>query len=201
MGTIAVAESQQLESEVRQAGGRYLEAPVLGSTPEAKAGTLLLMVGGAKPLFDELSPLLSELTDQPRYIGGVGAAATLKLALNQLLLGLVSSFGLSLAMVKAGGVPVDEFMAVVRQSSLRSPQFEKKLPRMLERDFSQPHFPLSHMLKDVELMQAEAGRLGLGDEALAGMRAAIERSISMGFGQLDYSALYNGIFPAGDEPQ
>ena len=47
MSTIASAESVALAADVRRAGGDYLEAPVLGSVPQATEGSLLVMVGGS----------------------------------------------------------------------------------------------------------------------------------------------------------
>ncbi|MFP3853929.1 MAG: NAD(P)-dependent oxidoreductase [Anaerolineales bacterium] len=195
MGTIAVQESCDLAEDVERLGGRYLEAPVLGSTPEAKEGALLMMVGGQDELFHELGPLLEDLSQEPLHLGSVGKAAALKLALNQLLLGLVGSFGLSLAMVREAEVDIEDFMAIVRGSSLHSPQFDKKLPRMVERDFADPHFPVTHILKDIELMLSQAGRHDLGTEALEGFRHIVERTLEMGYKEVDYSALYNGIHP------
>ena len=195
MGTIAVQQSKDLAKEIYQLGGQYLEAPVLGSTPEAKEGDLLMMVGGQNELFHELKSLLTGLSKEPLYLGSVGKAAALKLALNQLLLGLVGSFGLSLAMVREADVDIDDFMSIVRRSSLHSPQFEKKLPRMVQRDFSDPHFPVSHILKDIKLMLFQAERHELGTEALEGFRRIVERRLEMGYEEVDYSALYNGIHP------
>jgi len=50
-GTITPTETRAISEEV--AGGDYLEAPVLGSIPEAKAGKLIVMVGGST-----ISPLV-----------------------------------------------------------------------------------------------------------------------------------------------
>ena len=45
MGTIAPAESRELCAQVQAAKGDYLESPVLGSIPQVKSGSLILMVG------------------------------------------------------------------------------------------------------------------------------------------------------------
>jgi len=50
MGTITPTRPERCE-EVVAAGGDYLEAPVLGSIPEAKAGKLIVMVGGQQHNF------------------------------------------------------------------------------------------------------------------------------------------------------
>ena len=195
MSTVAPWDSQNIDTSVRAAGGSYLEAPVLGSTPQARQGELWVMVGAGQKQFEAWQGLFQELGDDPLYIGPVGRAATLKLALNQLLVSLVASFGVSLAMVLRGDVPLELFLRIVRESSLHSPQFEKKLPRMLDRDFSDPHFPVSHMLKDVDLILETIDRLGVAAETQAALREILERALDMGFVEVDYSALYNAINP------
>lgn len=92
MGTIAPTESQALQAEITAAGGQYLEAPVLGSIPEAEAGKLIVMVGGAPEQFQRWLKLLQCFGPQPRLIGPVGQAASLKLAMNQLIAALTAAF-------------------------------------------------------------------------------------------------------------
>jgi 3-hydroxyisobutyrate dehydrogenase-like beta-hydroxyacid dehydrogenase len=61
MGTIAPEESVELSARLRAASAAYLEAPVLGSTPQARAGDLLLMIAGDRSVSDRLNPLWSDL--------------------------------------------------------------------------------------------------------------------------------------------
>jgi len=77
---------------------------VLGSIPEAKNGTLLVMVGATEKQFHQWSNLLAYFGQKPMLIGAVETAAALKLALNQLIASLTSAFGLSLAFLSQQGV-------------------------------------------------------------------------------------------------
>ena len=52
-------------------------------------------------------------------------AASLKLSLNQLIAAEISAFALGLGLVQRAGVPVDTFMAILRESALFAPVFEK----------------------------------------------------------------------------
>ena len=45
MGTMGVSESKALATQVQRQNGSYLEAPVLGSKPQALSGSLLVMAG------------------------------------------------------------------------------------------------------------------------------------------------------------
>ncbi len=195
MGTIGPNESLGIQREIEQRGGTYCEAPVLGSLAEAKAGTLFLMVGGTEEQFTAWSPLFRSLSREPRRIGAVGSAAALKLALNHLIAAETTAFALSLGLVQRAGVSVDTFMAILRESALYAPTFDKKLPRLLKRDYHHPNFSTSHLLKDVRLFCHEATSRGLPTDTVAGLPSILERAIGNGLGDLDYSALFEVVNP------
>lgn len=195
MGTIAREESQALQAEIERAGGAYCEAPVLGSLAEAKAGTLLVMVGGTEEQYVRWGPLFRSLSREPRLVGPVGKAASLKLALNQLIAAEISAFALSLGLVQRAGVSVDTFMTILRESALFAPAFEKKLPRLLTRDYQHPNFSTRHLLKDVDLFLKEASGYALATSSLDGIRPVLEQTIAQGLGEADYAALYETVNP------
>lgn len=195
MGTIAQEESLALQAEIERVGGSYCEAPVLGSLAEAQAGTLFVMVGGTEGQFAQRGPLFRSLSREPRLIGPVGKAASLKLALNQLIAAEMSAFALSLGLVQRAGVPVDTFMAILRESALFAPAFEKKLPRLLTRDYQRPNFSTRHLLKDVELFLKEASGYELTTSSLEGIRPVLQRTVAQGLGEADYSAIFEVVNP------
>lgn len=196
MSTIGPSESVALAGEVRRSGGDYLEAPVLGSTPQAKEGKLLVMAGGTPEQLGRWSEVLRVIGPEPVLVGPVGQAAALKLALNQLIPLLSASFALSLGMVRRQGIDVDLFLDILRKSTFYAPTFDRKLPGMLSRDFSNPNFPAALMLKDLDLIQGHAASLGLDTAVLDGARDVVRRTVEKGLGGADYSALYEVIDPA-----
>ena len=198
MGTIGPAESCSIEKEVTRLGGRYLEAPVLGSIAEAKAGTLLIMVGASPEQYDTWVPLLRSLGEEVRLIGPVGKAAVMKLALNQLIAAEMAAFAFSLGLIRRGGVDVEDFMEVVRKSALYAPMFEKKLPRLEKRHYAQPNFSTRHLLKDVDLALGAAESAHLSPVGLQGVRSLLIETIAAGLGDVDYSAIYERIDPASE---
>jgi len=201
MGTIGPSESRSIQQEVEDLGGRYLETPVLGSMAEAKAGTLLIMVGADAEYFAEWEPFLSGLGSVVRLIGPVGTAALLKLALNQLIAAETAAFALSLGLIRREGIEVETFMALLRQSALYASTFDKKLPRLLERNYEQPNFSVRHLLKDVDLILRETETRRLASGGLQGVRSLLTDTIDLGLGTVDYSALYERIDPAkGHKP-
>lgn len=199
MGTIGPSQSRQISQEVTASGGDYLEAPVLGSIPEAKTGQLQVMVGATPDQFQQWLPLLKQFGPEPRLVGEVGTAAALKLALNQLIGSLTAAFGLSLGFVQQQGVAVDTLMQVLRQSALYAPTFDKKLSRMQDHNYDNPNFPTKHLLKDTSLFLTEAEPLGLRVDSLAGVRQILETACQMGLADADYSALFAAIDPSFSE--
>jgi len=195
MSTISPAENLSLQEQWLDAGGRYLEAPVLGSVPQVKNGTLFVLVGGEEALLRECEPLLQQLGESILLFGDVGSAAAAKLALNQLIASLTAGFSMSLGYLREMDVDIDRFMTILRDSALYAPTFDKKLDKMMRRDFRNPNFPVKHMLKDVKLMLEDFGKASIDTAPLDGVRALLETAIQNGDRDMDYSALYNAVHP------
>lgn len=195
MGTIAPEESRDIAERIRKQKGRYLECPVLGSLPEARSGKLILMAGGSEQDFDTALPLLELIGNEPQHIGDIGQGATVKLAMNQLIAGLTASFALSLALVEKEGIETEQFMKIVRDSALYAPTFDKKLSRMLDRDFDNPNFPTKHLAKDTRLFLTVAEELGLDTSALKGIETLLQKTLDMGLDNTDYSAIMAAVSP------
>lgn len=190
VATIAPEESQVLAAALAERGAELLELPVLGSKPEALAGTLQLMAAGRPEALERARPVLADLGGEPHHLGPVGAALTTKLALNQLIASLTHSFSLSLHLVQQGGVEVEAFMAILRASALYAPTFDKKLAKELADDYANPNFPTAHLRKDLQLFLEAAGGAGLNTEGLSGLARLLERATAAGLDDLDYSALH-----------
>jgi 3-hydroxyisobutyrate dehydrogenase len=193
MGTIAPAESRGIAQRVAAAGGQYLECPVLGSLPEAEKGGLIVMAGGEAALFERCRPVLAALSSDPRLIGPVGQGAALKLAMNQLIAGLTTTFALSLGLVRAEGLDVGGFMELLRGSALYAPTFDKKLDKYLSHSYGEANFPLKHLLKDVRLFHGAAEQIGIDTATADAIEAACLRAIDQGYGDQDYSSIYEAL--------
>lgn len=190
MGTMGISESVALAAQVQGQGGCYLEAPVLGSRPEALQGRLLVMAGGDEAVFARQLPLLRGLASEPRLMGAVGTGAAAKLALNQLIASLTHGYSLALRLVQASGLDVERFMEVLRPSALYAPTVDKKLTRMLEHHYADPNFSTSLLRKDLNLFLREASLAGVNAEALEGLAALLARAEGTDLDGADYSALH-----------
>lgn len=195
MGTISPNESRELFTRISRLGGKYIEAPVLGSIPEALSGKLIVMVGGSLDDFNYVVPILDCLGEKPILIGDVGTAAALKLAMNQLIAALTTAFSLSLGFCMRNGVDTEIYMDVVRKSALYAQTYDKKLKKYLERNFDGANFSAKHLNKDVNLFLADAESLGMDCSSLQGIAKITAQTIKQGLGDKDYSAIYEIINP------
>ena len=195
MATISPTQSKDIGEVISSCGGHYLEAPVLGSIPEAKSGTLIIMAGGSKDVFENVLPALQVLGAAPRYIGETGSAAALKLSMNQLIAALTAGFSLSLGYAIKNGVDTDVFMDTVRESALYAKTYDKKLQKYLERDFATANFSTRHLLKDIRLFIDDAKAAGLNTDALEGIERITNLTVEDGMDRMDYSSIYQKICP------
>lgn len=195
MGTISPNESRELFARISRLGAKYIEAPVLGSIPEALSGKLIVMVGGSLDDFNYVVPILDCLGEKPILIGDVGTAAALKLAMNQLIAALTTAFSLSLGFCMRNGVDAEKYMDVVRKSVLYAQTYDKKLKKYLERNFDGANFSAKHLNKDVNLFLADAESLGMDCSSLQGIAKITAQAIKQGLGDKDYSAIYEIINP------
>ena len=195
MGTISPAQSLMVKERFESNGSIYMEAPVLGSIPQAQTRTLFVLFGGSSDQYDRWSPLLKTFGEKVLHMGNVGQASATKLALNQLIASLTTSFSMSLGYLLEKGADIDAFMSILRESALYAPTFDKKLDRMMERNFEQPNFPVKHLLKDVRLILGEFSDSGIESKPLHEVEKILDRAIKNGLDNQDYSALYNAVHP------
>ncbi|GBD90055.1 2-hydroxy-3-oxopropionate reductase [bacterium BMS3Abin04] len=195
MSTIAPDESLELKKKIENMDGKYFEAPVLGSIPQIKEGELIILVGSTTNQFKQFHKLLEVWASKIIYVGEVGKAAALKLALNQLIISETTAFAMSLGYVRKTGVDVNIFMDILRSSALYAPTFDKKLERYLKRDFSNPNFPVKHLLKDLNIISKNFGKEEINNQILEATKPILQKAIEEGLSDEDYSALYNIIHP------
>jgi 3-hydroxyisobutyrate dehydrogenase-like beta-hydroxyacid dehydrogenase len=168
------------------AGVDVLDAPVLGSVPQATEGTLKIFAGGDPKVFERCRPVL-EAMGTPRHLGPIGAGAAMKLVANSTLGALMT--GLAEALALADGLGLDE--GAVLDVLVESPigvTAKGKRP-LIESGAYKPNFSLSLAAKDLRLVTEAAEAAGVELRLAAAARSWFERADGHGLGDLDYSAV------------
>ena len=199
MSTISPAESIEIADRVKKLGGDFIEAPVLGSIPQIIKGELIALVGGNEKHFIKWRPFLGLFSNKIIRVGEIGSASAMKLALNQFIISETAAFSMSLGYLREKKINIDQFMDILRASSLYALTYDKKLKMMMDRDFDKPNFPLKHLFKDLDLILGEFGSNNINTIPLKGIRKILIDSIEKGLSDKDYSALYNSIHPSKNE--
>ncbi len=86
-------------------------------------------------------------------------------------------------------------MKILRQSALYAPTFDKKLQRLLDGDYDNPHFPSKHLVKDLNLFRNEAQALNLEVSTIEGILHLLRVTLDKGYADSDYSALFEAVRP------
>ncbi|MDD2558177.1 MAG: NAD(P)-dependent oxidoreductase [Desulfuromonadaceae bacterium] len=199
MSTIDPETSSKIGISIQARGALFLEAPVSGSVPQAEAGELVIMCAGDHELYVALEEALNILGKKHLYLGEVGAAASMKLGVNQLMGSMMASFCEVLTLLEEAGLDAQDFLDIIGAGALAAPMFTAKGKKILARDRT-PQFPLKHQQKDLRLA------LQLGDVHRVPMPVAaaanelFKRAYQYGLEDDDVSALFVSLHPAGRKP-
>ncbi len=168
------------------AGVDMLDAPVLGSVPQATDGTLKLFVGGEEAVFERCRPVLDAM-GTPRYLGPLGAGAAMKLVANSTLGALMCGLAEALALADALGLEEAAVLDILADSPIGTPVRSKRA--MIERGVYPANFALALAAKDLRLVTAAAEHAGLDLRLAPAAQAWLTQADAAGLGGLDYSAV------------
>lgn len=192
--TILPSTSQRLAAAVAEQGIDMLDCPVTGSAPQARDAKLAFMVGGRKEAFELSKPIMLAMGKAAYHLGASGTGSYAKLANNTMYAINLLSFVEAVSIASKGGIDPELFIEIVGQGGAKSAVSEAKLPKVLARDFS-PAFSLAMMNKDLGLVSALTGELGVATPVFDAVKAVLGQALEKGWGDEDLSSvvkLYEG---------
>lgn len=149
MSSINPVESKNIAKILAEKEIYLLDAPVSGGEPKAIDGTISVMVGGNKEIFEKYYDLIKSMAGSVVRVGDVGAGNTTKLA-NQIIVAL-NIAALSEAFILCEKAEVDPQLVfeAIRGGLAGSTVMNAKAPMMIERDFK-PGFRIDLHIKDLQ---------------------------------------------------
>jgi len=102
--TISPAASVQLADRFRRKRAFFLEAPVVGGADVARSGELIALVGGDRTAYQEVLGAIKTFSNRVYYVGGNGAALTLKLVFMGLLAARAEILGEAAVLLEKKGI-------------------------------------------------------------------------------------------------
>jgi 3-hydroxyisobutyrate dehydrogenase-like beta-hydroxyacid dehydrogenase len=177
---------------VREIAGRLpervgmLDAPVLGSVPQARDGILRLFVGGPGDDVERWAPVLQAM-GTPKWMGPLGSGAAAKLVVNSALMVLMTGLAEALALSDRLGVDASKMLDVLADSPIGVPARGKR--PFFESGHYPPNFKVALARKDAALIVDTADAVGLDLPLARAARGWMAEADEAGFGDLDYSAV------------
>jgi 2-hydroxy-3-oxopropionate reductase len=188
MSSINPLTAQKVGTACAAKGVDFLDAPVSGGEPKAVDGTLAIMVGGKKDIFDKVLPLFQVMGSSAVLTGPVGAGNVTKLA-NQIMVAVnISAMGEALVLATKAGLDPEVVFNAVKGGLAGSAVLNAKAPMVISRNFK-PGFRIRLHQKDLRnaLLAAESMKIPLPFTALA--QQALMALMNNGRGDLDHSAI------------
>lgn len=148
MSSIAPLAAKEVATKAAEKGVEMLDAPVSGGEPKAIEGTLSIMVGGKKEIFDRCTEMLHKMGASVVHCGDIGAGNTTKLA-NQIIVALnIAAMSEALVLGAKAGVDPETIYMAIRGGLAGSTVLDAKAPMVLNGNFK-PGFRIELHIKDL----------------------------------------------------
>jgi 3-hydroxyisobutyrate dehydrogenase-like beta-hydroxyacid dehydrogenase len=178
--TAIPASTLRIAEAVKQAGGRFLDAPMTRTPKEAAEGRLNLIVGGERALFDECLPLLQAFAENIVYAGEASSGHRLKLLHNFVSLGFSAVLAEAAACASRAGVSSDVLISVLTAGGGDGVVLKRLSPYIESADSSAFRFSMSNALKDMGYYIEMTGEVGASNVTASAVRGVYERAVAEG---------------------
>lgn len=188
MSSIAPLASREIAGKLAEKGMEMLDAPVSGGEPKAIEGTIAVMVGGKKKIFDDRYEVMEAMAGSVVYVGEIGAGNIAKLC-NQVVVALnIAAVSEALVLAKKSGVSPDLVYQAIRGGLAGSTVMDAKAPMMMDRKFD-PGFRIDLHIKDLANVLDTSRGVGV-PLPLAAQAMEIMQAIKQdGFGVEDHASI------------
>ena len=161
---------QSLAQMIAEAAGKKgidsLDAPVSGGDIGARDGTLAIMVGGDKRVYDAVLPLFQLMGQHISYMGRVGAGQHTKMCNQILVAGTMIGTCESLLYGAKAGLDQQSVIDIIGKGAASCWSINNLGPRIVRGDY-EPGFIVEHFIKDMGIALREAAAVGLSLPGLA----------------------------------
>ncbi len=194
-GSVAIESSTLTPACVRAIGAEaaarevaLLDAPVVGSRPQAEAGQLAFLVGGDREALERARPVVDVLAGAVHHVGELGTGAALKLAVNALFGVQVTALAELLAFAARSGIEPGRAMEILGALPVSSPAAKGAGSLMLA-GRHEPLFPIDLVVKDLDYAKAAAEAAGTDVPTTATAQELFARAQAAGHGPLNITGV------------
>lgn len=188
MSSIAPVASKEIAAALSEKGIEMLDAPVSGGEPKAIEGTLSVMVGGKREIFEQVKALLLCMGSSAVYCGEIGAGNTTKLA-NQMIVAVnIAACSEAFTLAKKAGVDPKLVFEAIKGGLAGSTVMNAKVPMMLAGN-AEPGFRIGLHIKDLNNVMETAREVGMDIPLTGQVMDMMQILKAEGWEDKDHSAL------------
>lgn len=190
LSTTPVDLTRQLAALSSTKGVAYADAPVARTRQAAQDGTLSIMVGAPKPLFETISPFLAMTASDVTHCGDIGCGQIVKIMNNMILIQIVVAISEALAIGVAAGIDGRMLFETLSKGSadsfaLRNHGMKAILPGI----FPRQAFSTRYAMKDLDCALALAKEANIEASGANLARQLLAQADAAGFGDEYFPAV------------
>jgi 3-hydroxyisobutyrate dehydrogenase len=179
ISTVSPGWIRTLAETVAGVGAKFLEAPVVGTLPQAESGSLIIFAGGPPETVAVATPILQSFAGTIHPAGAVGQGAAMKLIANMLLAVQVAGLAEMLGFAEASGIAPKAALEMIATLPSASPAAIGMGRLMVAGDVA-PRFTAALMAKDLRYASEDAASHQVALPVVAASRAVFDRLCAIG---------------------
>lgn len=185
--TLTPGWARELARLATDRGGRFLDAPVVGTRPHADQAILTVLAGGDEAALEVVRPVLEAFAGSIHHCGPAGAGMAVKLAVNAIF--ALQAAGLAEILGRLGreDIAATRAVEILNAMPTASPAAQRVAEAMTGSHFD-PNFPIELVAKDLGY-GAQLGGHAPAPSIVEATRASFEDVIERGLGDRDITAI------------
>ncbi len=187
--TIGPTAAVEFAQAVSERDAHWIDAPVSGSTALAEKGELALMVGGEPEAVARARPVLEAISAKQFHLGGAGAGAAMKLAVNSAIAVFNEAIAEGLVLAEKAGIDREAAYDVFAGGALAAPYVLYKRNAFVQPEETPVAFTVNLMRKDLDLARRLADDLGVEMKATQAADDVLARACDLGLGDADFASV------------
>jgi len=183
LGTSSVSQTRDFAKQIAAKGAAWLDAPIARTRQAAQDGTLSVMVGGPRALYDAVESLIRCFATDVTHCGDVGAGQVTKILNNMVLFETVNALSEAVAVAKSADVDPKLLLETLSKGSADSFALRNHgLKAIVPGIFPERAFSTEYALKDLSYALALAGDGGLKLRGAELVGTILQEAIDAGSG-------------------
>lgn len=190
MSTVSPSAARTLAPEVEKRNATIIDGPVSGSQITLDAGQLAFIVGGDPAALERVRPYLLAIGPTITHVGPLGAAVTMKIAINLGLAVQMLAFSEAVLLAEKAGIDRERAVEALLKSVIASPMVKYRGPQVLDMP-REPLFNVAMIQKDLQLALDLARTVGVPLPTTAATQEMMTAARGMGLGAYDFAIVFD----------